>query len=193
MSSKTASLGSLADDLEDKADREDDMSVGDLMEVAGQRGIALFILLPALVGASPVGMVPGVPTLMAVIVALFAVQIAMGRKDMWLPSVLKSRAVDSDKFAKGVSTLKPYLNKADGYFGRRLTVLTGDDALRLTAGLIIILCALVPPLELVPGAALLPLLAIAAFGVALTLRDGVLMVVAATISLGAAYFGLTAL
>ena len=51
--------------------------------------------------------------------------------------------------------------------------------------MILLLCCLVPPLELVPFASSAPMLAIAAFGLALMVRDGLLMLAAFTLSLGA--------
>ncbi|NNL72126.1 MAG: exopolysaccharide biosynthesis protein, partial [Silicimonas sp.] len=150
MSSDAITLGELSDSLQKKADSTEEVSVGDLMEVAGHRGTALFILIPALIGASPVGMIPVVPTLMAVIVAFFAVQIAMGRDQMWLPDVLKNRAVDDDRFKSAVEKIEPILRRLDGWFGQRLEWLTGEVSLRLAAGIVVALSLTVPPLELLP-------------------------------------------
>lgn len=56
------------------------------------------------------------------------------------------------------------------------------------AGLLCILLALtIAPLELVPFGAAMPLSAIAAFGLALTLKDGALMLLAFTVSVAALY------
>lgn len=193
MSSDAITLGDLTDSLEEKAESTEEVSVGDLMEVAGHRGTALFILIPALIGASPVGMIPAVPTLMAVIVAVFAVQIAIGRDHMWLPEVLKNRAVDDDRFQNSVKKIEPVLRTLDGWFGSRLEQLTGDAAMRVAAGIVLVLCLAVPPLELVPGAAIAPLAAIAMFGLALSMRDGVLMLIAFAATAGVVWLGLTAL
>ncbi|NND19082.1 MAG: exopolysaccharide biosynthesis protein, partial [Silicimonas sp.] len=154
---------------------------------------ALFILIPALIGASPVGMIPVVPTLMAVIVAFFAVQIAMGRDQMWLPDVLKNRAVDDDRFKSAVEKIEPILRRLDGWFGQRLEWLTGEVSLRLAAGIVVALSLTVPPLELLPGAALAPLGAIAIYGLALSMKDGILMLVAFAATAGVIWLGLTAL
>ncbi|MBT8425597.1 MAG: exopolysaccharide biosynthesis protein [Silicimonas sp.] len=193
MSSDAITLGELSDSLQKKADSTEEVSVGDLMEVAGHRGTALFILIPALIGASPVGMIPVVPTLMAMIVAFFAVQIAMGRDQMWLPDILKNRAVDDDRFKSAVEKIEPILRRLDGWFGQRLEWLTGEVSLRLAAGIVVALSLTVPPLELLPGAALAPLGAIAIYGLALSMKDGILMLVAFTATAGVIWLGLTAL
>ena len=46
-----------------------------------------------------------------------------------------------------------------------------------TAGVIALMCLAVPPLELLPFAVVLPMGVIAAFGIALTVRDGLLMLI----------------
>lgn len=55
----------------------------------------------------------------------------------------------------------------------------------MAAGLCILLALTVPPLELLPFATTAPMAAIAAFGLALLVRDGLLMVIA-TLLAGAA-------
>lgn len=47
----------------------------------------------------------------------------------------------------------------------------------------------VPPLELLPLATTAPMLAIAAFGLALTVRDGVLMIAASALAIAAVAIG----
>jgi hypothetical protein len=60
-------------------------------------------------------------------------------------------------------------------------------ATRLVALVVVLIACAVPPLELVPFAAALPSLAIAAFGLGLIARDGLLVSFALLIS-GAALF-----
>lgn len=187
MSSDAVTLKEISDSLVHKAESTEEVSIGDLMDIAGHRGTALFILVPALVGISPVGMIPGVPTAIATIVFFFAVQIVMGQRAMWLPEMLKNRSVDDDRFGRGVKKIEPVLKKLDDWFGQRLVWLTGDRALRIAAGIVVLLCLAVPPLEFLPAAAVVPLVAIAAFGLALSVKDGILMLVAFAVTGGVGY------
>ena len=54
----------------------------------------------------------------------------------------------------------------------------------------IAICLTVPPLDLVPFGGSGPMLAIAMFGLAILVRDGVLMIVALALSAGAVTLGL---
>jgi len=56
---------------------------------------------------------------------------------------------------------------------------------KLAAVMILALCATVPPLEFLPFASSAPMLAIASFGLALLVRDGLLMLIASVLSGGA--------
>ena len=55
--------------------------------------------------------------------------------------------------------------------------------------MVVALCCTVPPLELIPFASSAPMLAIAAFGLAILVRDGLLMLVALALSLLAVGLG----
>lgn len=57
------------------------VSVADIQDEVGQRSFGPFLFVPAL-EISPVGGIPGLPTLLAVIVALFALQMLFGRKHL---------------------------------------------------------------------------------------------------------------
>lgn len=56
---------------------------------------------------------------------------------------------------------------------------------RIAAVFVFLLCLTVPPLEFVPFASSAPMLAIAALGLAILVRDGLLMLVASGLSLTA--------
>jgi hypothetical protein len=170
-------IGDILDSLEEKADREDKVSVNDVVTVLGHRGHGPFLFVPALLGASPVAGIPTIPTLIAIIIALFAAQIAAGRSHLWLPGFLRSRAGSRDKMTSAVQHLRPVARWMDRWFHGRLQQLTSDTATRIAGGIVVLLCLVVPPLELVPLAAILPFAAIALFGLALTLRDGLLMAI----------------
>lgn len=57
------------------------------------------------------------------------------------------------------------------------------------AVIVIVLCRTVPPLEFFPFASSAQMLAIAAFGLALTVRDGALMLAALTLGVAALVAG----
>lgn len=136
------------------------------------------------------GGIPTFPTLMALIIAIFAVQILMGYQSLWLPQMARSRSVDG-RVKRAADKLKPAAGWIDSHFGHRLERLAGDIPVRIAAGVIVGLCLLVPPAELVPFAAFVPLAAITCLALAIILRDGILMLVGGAAACAAAWFSLS--
>lgn len=165
------------------------VSVDDALRSFGDRGWGPLLFVPALIELTPVGSVPGVPTLIALIIVLCAAQIIMGRECMWLPGFLRRRAISKDKMEKAVAKLLPVADRLDRWFPGRFSKLTGRKFGKVAAAITILLCLTVPPLELVPFASSAPMAAIAIFGLAVALRDGLLMTLGFTLSAVAALVG----
>jgi hypothetical protein len=178
-------VGDILDRLKDLGSDQDKATLGDMVEAFGSRGYGPFLIVPPLIELSPIGGIPGVPTVLAAIITLFAVQILFGREHMWLPGFLRKRTIKGEKLVKAADKLRPLAERMVRWFHNRLPVLTKGPAKRVAAGACIALACTVAPLELLPFASSAPMLAIAAFGVALLVRDGVLMIVAVLLALGA--------
>ncbi len=149
--------------------------LGDVAQTLGHRSVGALIALPALLEVTPIGGVPGVPTLLATIIAIFAVQVAAGRSHLWLPSLLERRPLPSEHVLNSVQRLRPVAGWADRHFGIHITWVSRSLGRRLVALAILALCLTVPPLELVPFASSIPMLAIAIFGLGLLFQDGRLL------------------
>lgn len=166
----------------------DPVQLGEAVEAFGKRSVGPFLLIPALIEVSPIGGIPTVPTLLAIIIALSAAQIVFGRDHIWLPGFLERRHVAGDKVVSATDKLAGVGRWMDRWFHGRLTWMTRRPFDRIAAGLCILLCATVPPLELIPFASTAPMAAIAAFGLALLVCDGALMLVAMAGSVAALGF-----
>lgn len=165
-----------------------DRDVGDVVEMLEHRGTAPLLIIPPLVEMSPAGFVPGVPSTIAAITALFAAQIVMGHPHLWLPNRVARRQIPEGKLTKTLQHLRPWAEWLDRTLsGHRLHLLVSGPARRLAATLVVALCILVPPLEVVPGATTLPMTAILCIGLALLFRNGVLMLLACGTSVAAFY------
>ncbi|MFW2830796.1 exopolysaccharide biosynthesis protein [Sphingomonas sp. ID0503] len=178
MADEISSVGDILDKLEDLASKDDRVHIGGFVEAFGQRSYGPFLLVPALLEISPVGGIPGVPTVLAAIILLFAVQMLFGRKHLWLPRFVSARSLDGERVAKGADKLRGLARFLDRWFHGRLATFTKGLWVRIAAALVIVLTLTVPPLELLPFASTAPMAAIAAFGLALLVRDGALMIVA---------------
>lgn len=99
------SVGDVVNGIERIAEAEDEVSIDDLLDEFGDRSFAPLMLILALIGVSPVGAIPSVPTIIALCIALIAAQMAWGRKHVWLPGFITRRGVSSDRLTKGADTL----------------------------------------------------------------------------------------
>lgn len=190
MADQSHAVEDILDQLEQKGEENGSVSVGDMTDALGHRGHGPFLFVPALLEISPIGGIPGVPTLLALIVALFAVQIVLGHEQMWLPDFLERRTVKGDRLKSATEKLEGLAAWLDRWFHGRFEMLTGRTATRIAAIAVLLLCLTVPPLELVPFASSAPMAAIVMFGLAMTLRDGLVMALGYLFSVVAVGIGL---
>ena len=179
------SASDILDRLRDVANDEEQVPIGDVVEAMGARSFGPFIMLPALIEISPLGAVPGVPTFLALVIAITAAQLLFGRDHLWLPGFVRNRSAKSEKVLKAVDRLRPIAEWMDRWFHGRMKRLTSGPFPRIAAACVIALAMTVPPLEFIPFASTAPMAAIAAFGLALIVRDGLLMLIAGVLTVAA--------
>ncbi|MBX7536172.1 exopolysaccharide biosynthesis protein [Qipengyuania sp. GH1] len=172
-------------ELDDLAAKGDSVRVADVLDDFGKRSFGPFIMLPALLELTPVGAIPGVPTFLASVIALVAVQLLLGKDHVWMPRFIQNRAVESKKLHKAITKLRGTARWLDDHSRDRLEPLTKGIWIRLAALAVIILCITVPPLEVLPFASSAPMLAIATIGLALIVRDGLVMLAALLLAVAA--------
>lgn len=183
------SVCDILDMLRKTADRHDRVTIGNVLDAVGDRSYGPALLIPALLEITPIGGIPGVPTFLALFIALVAGQLLVGKEHLWLPGFVQARAVSAEKLHKAADKLDPLARRLDRWFHGRLTRFVKQPWPRIAAASVIVLCMTVPPLEFVPFASTAPMLAIAAFGLALLVRDGLLMLLALGASAAALVLG----
>ena len=185
------SVGEVLDQLKELGEQagDDKAKLGDMLEALGQRAYGPFFIIFPLIDISPVGGIPGLPTVMAVVMVLLAVQLVLGRDHLWLPGFLANRGLKGSKLVKVADKTRPIARRMDKWFHGRLPALTKGPMVKVAGVAVILLCLTVPPLELLPFASTAPMAAIMAFGIALLVRDGLLMIVACALSIGAVALG----
>ncbi len=185
------SVGEVLDRLKELGERAGDgkAKLGDMLEALGQRAYGPFFIIFPMIDISPVGGIPGLPTAMAVVMVLLAVQLILGREHLWLPGFLADRGLKGEKLVKVADKTRGIARRMDKWFHGRLPALTKGPMVKVAGVAVILLCLTVPPLELLPFASTAPMAAIMAFGIALLVRDGVLMMVACALSVGAVALG----
>ena len=190
MADDPKSIGDILDRVDELAGKEQKVELGHVVKAMGHRSHGPFLLIPALIEMSPIGGIPGLPTVLAAIIILVSVQILLGRKHLWLPGFLERRAIKADTARKAVEKMRGFAKVMDRWFHGRLPQFTTGWFVRAAAIVCILLALTVPPLELLPFASTAPMFAVACFGLAMLVRDGLLMIVAFILSVAAVAVGL---
>ncbi|WP_158270830.1 exopolysaccharide biosynthesis protein [Thalassorhabdomicrobium marinisediminis] len=168
----------LLDDLQTLAQGQETVRVEEIIDRIGNRGHGPLFFIAALLVLSPLGGIPTLPTIVAVIIILIAAQMLWGGDGLWVPGFLGNRSVEADRVETAVEKMHPVAEKLDHILKRRLQKLISKPAQRAAAVVVILMALTVPFLEVVPFAAALPMAAIALIGIALTVRDGLVMLIA---------------
>lgn len=178
-----AGLEDLLERLAEAARREGRVSVAEMLAAAGQRSFGPLLLVPGLIVLSPLSGVPGLPSAVAVLVLLVAVQLLYRRHHVWLPEWTLRRSVSSGLLQRAVRILRPAARVVDRLTRPRLRLLADAEgpALYPIALLCVLIALTMPPLELVPFANSIAGAALTAFGLALITHDGLLALVAGII------------
>lgn len=150
------------------------VTVGEIVATLNDRGFGALCAVVGILAAAPViGALPGVSIGSAILILLVAGQHALGRRSLWIPAVLAKRAFDRKTFEKSIERVRPYARSVDKFIKPRLSwSVGGATERRLIAVAICILALTMFPLALIPWGVLPPALAVAAFGIAITGRDG---------------------
>lgn len=175
--------------LRSTADKHDKVTVGNVLDAIGDRSYGPALLIPALIEITPIGGIPGVPTFLALFIAIVAAQLLFDKDHLWLPDFIQSRSVPGNKLHKAADKLNPLASRVDRWFHGRMPRFVKQPWPSIAAAMVILLCLTVPPLEFVPFGSTAPMLGIAAFGLALLARDGLLMIAALGVSIAALALG----
>lgn len=167
-------LTGVLDALDEKAEGER-ITLDSMIDAIGERGFGPLILAAALVELMPTGGIPGIPTLVALTVIAFSVQLLAGRKQPWFPQILRRRGLSRKKFYKGRNALKVVTKRVDRLFKPRLQVLVGAGGARMVGLVCILLAMTMPPLEIIPWLSYIPASAIALLAAGLSTRDGLVV------------------
>lgn len=182
-------LTAVLDHLDDKAGGQT-ITIDQIIQSFEERGYGPLLLSLALLELLPTGAIPGVPTLVAILVVLIAGQLLLGRTRPWVPGKLGAKGFSHEKFKAGREKLRPFTSKCDRFIKPRFPMLTTGLMNRLVAGICIVLALSLPPLELIPFASSAPAFAIALLAMGLSAKDGLFVLLGMLAALSA--FGFAA-
>jgi hypothetical protein len=161
----------------------EEVTVRELINAIGRRAYGPVLLLLGFIAVSPLTIIPGANWFVSTVVLIFSLQIVIGRKTPWLPKGALDFRFRRDHLVQGARGAEKYAHMVDALVRPRLTFLTEAPFVQLV-GLVCVAAALITyPLGLIPLGPLLPSLAVLLLGLALTARDGVVVLLAmATLS-----------
>ena len=175
---QTQNLEELLSKLADAGQGHEEVSVRELRDTIGRRSFAPVLLGASLIAFTPLGLVPGVPTTIAIVIILIAAQIVFGYDSIWLPKKILERKIARGKLQAGAKKLRSTARVLDKVIRPRLAFLTERPYAYVIAVICILLALALPPLELLPVVDVPLWVAIVAFSLALVAHDGVLAIVA---------------
>ncbi len=176
-------LQSLLDEMAGLVDAEKNTANGvtfrELMAAVGRRSYGPLLLVIGLFSISPATAVPGMTWLSAALTLVVALQMAVGMKRPWLPGGVLNRQISADLLTKGVKGFRPWARRIDIFLKPRLTFLAAAPFVNLIALLCAAAALITIPLGFIPFAPLAPGLVIVLFGLGMTARDGLLLLLGA--------------
>ncbi len=154
------------------AQSDDKVAFGELIEIMEKRGFGPMLAVPAFIAATPVGAIPGIPTVTGVTIFLIALQILLAKKHPWLPSTIREIEFSRDSLNSGIGTIKPFVMHVDRFLIPRWFFMRQY----VFRALIAVTCAfcgvMMVPLELIPFLGLIPAFAVLIMAVGMAADDG---------------------
>ncbi|SDT88814.1 exopolysaccharide biosynthesis protein [Halopseudomonas salegens] len=171
-------LEQLLDHIGELARDNDRVSIAMVVESIGSRSFGPMLMLIGMILFSPLSGVPGMSIFMATVVLLVAVQMLIGRKHFWLPQYILTRSVNNAKLQKALDWLSKPARVIDRVLKPRLTFLVRRTGSYGVAALCVVVGLVMPFMELVPFSSSAAGLSFLALGLALVVRDGLLVLFA---------------
>lgn len=189
MEQKLTSLEGILDAVKQAEGTNGKVRLEEILECMGTRSYGPVILLAGLITLAPlIGDIPGVPTVMGILVFMTSVQMLLGQERILLPKWVKNHSIGRSKIDRAVEWLRKPARFVDRYTRARLSFLVRGPGFLIIALLCMAVSMVMPLLEFIPFSANGAGLALTAFGLALTTRDGLFGLIAFLIFGGAVTF-----
>ena len=182
-------LQELLERVRSNAEQREQVSAGDILQAVGERSFGPVVLVAGIVIVAPlIGDIPGVPTLMSVLVLLTLGQLMLQRHSIWIPKKLSRRSVSQEKLLQGLAWAEKPAVFIDRWTKQRLLWLFSGAGQYLMATACMLVALAMPMMEFIPFTATGGGLALMAFGMAIVARDGILALLAMAVTAGTVWF-----
>lgn len=155
------------------------VSLAHVLEAAGRNSFGVLILLAGLVTVAPlVGDIPGVPTLMALLVVITVAQLFAGRTTFRLPRFLTERSVSRRNLDRVLNGCAPVARFLDRLCRRRLVWAVRGPGHYVAAVIGLAIALMMPAMEFIPFSATGAGMALSMLGLAVLEDDGLFVLLA---------------
>ena len=163
--------------------RQDKFEFAEFWDVMEKRGFGPMLALPSFIACTPIGAIPGIPSLAGGTILLIALQILLGRRHPWLPQKVMQLNCDADQLRYIVEKVKPYAVRVDRFLVPRCFFMR-QPVFRSFIALCCAGCGLVMiPLELIPFMGLIPAFAVLIMAIGMATDDGAVALFGVSLSL----------
>lgn len=160
---------------------KESISLGTIIKFLAGRGHAILLILFSLPLSLPM-QIPGFSTPFGLIIAFLGLRIAFGHR-IWIPKTVLEKKISYSVLEKIAQFIISISEKMSFLFGARMTWLVKTPTLQICHGLVIFLLGILLALPLpIPLTNLLAAIPALAFGIAFLEDDGVMIIVAYTLS-----------
>ncbi|MEJ6655944.1 MAG: exopolysaccharide biosynthesis protein [Pseudomonas sp.] len=184
MNQKLSNLEALLDCMDEAGEGEEHVSLDMLMDTIGKRSFGPVLLLIGVILVSPLSGIPGLPSTMGVVVFLLSMQMLVRKKRIWLPGWILRRKIKQQSLAKATQWLRRPASFIDRKVKQRFSLLVDGPGSWPIALVCLVLAVTLPQLEPGPFAASSAGVALTIFGLSMIARDGVLVLLGYTFTLG---------
>lgn len=175
---ETLTLEQLLDQIEEKNREEDRIELRGVIQAVGDRSFGPLLLVPGLIAFSPISGIPGVATLVGVMLFLISVQLLAGKKHFWLPAFVLDRSVSRKRFDQAMRILHWIGRKIDRLLRPRLDFFVNGTARWVIALFCMLIAFGAPFMEVLPFVISSLGAVVSMIGFGLLARDGLLVLLA---------------
>ncbi|ACJ20335.1 exopolysaccharide biosynthesis protein [Coxiella burnetii] len=146
----------------------------DILQKLGYRAFGLVLLFFALPSALPFSAIPGVSFIFSIPIAIFAFQMIIAQKALWLPKFIGERTIPYEKVSKIIHKVSPFLIKIEHLLKPRLYFMT-KGFMKIMSGVVLFCLAIFLTLP-IPFSNFLFALLIIVISLGLIEKDGLFII-----------------
>ena len=148
------------------------MSVEEIVEAVGDRGVLPLILVPALITVTPLSGIPGVSIVCGLTIALLSFEHIAGFRKLHLPGRLKAMSIDGEKLRAALDRVLPVVRWLDTHTRERWAFLFHRPFIWIASALSLLTGTAMPFLEFIPFSSSIAAAAVCLLTIAMLTRDG---------------------